>query len=282
MATLRARLHASRGAAVVGLMLAGLVLAASEAIARAQTAYPPPAYPPPGPYPPPEPYPPPAVYPPTPYGPPGAYAPPGPYPSPDAYPPPAAYGYPGRRYTSAPRPRLFQLIPYIGLHSYQGAGGTNFRPGLHVGGLTGFRVGDFVSLNVELTFDLLDASNLTVSESYSEIDYAISFSPLVAIPAGTVELAFGPKLGVWAGEYSQSSRARGDGGGSYSGFDLGVNAAAFVQVGRKLWLGGLASFDVRTYGRSCFTPSNGMQGCSSVLPSADEIVALSILLMFST
>lgn len=180
------------------------------------------------------------------------------------------------------RRRLFQLLPYIGFHSYQGEGGTNLGPGLRVGGLTGFRLGDLVSLNAELSFDLLRATDLPAGDHYSEIDLTASFSPLVSFPAGRVELAFGPKLGAWLGSYHQTSLVRGDGGGTYSGLDLGANGAVFVQVGRKLWLGGLASFDVRTYRTSCFTPFRGTEGCtSSTLPSSDKVVALSALLMFS-
>ena len=107
-------------------------------------------------------------------------------------------------------------------------------------------------------------------------------SPLVAFPAGDVELAFGPKLAFWGADYSQDSLARGNGSGTYSGLDFGANGAVFAQVGRKLWLGGLASFDVRTYGNSCFTALSGRERCTrSNLPSADKVVALSALLMFS-
>ena len=104
----------------------------------------------------------------------------------------------------------------------------------------------------------------------------------MAFPAGGIELAFGPKLGVWGSTYFQDSIARGNGDGTYTGYDLGANGAAFFKVGRKLWVGGLASFDLRTYGQSCFTAYSDIQRCSSnSLPSADKVVALSALLMFS-
>jgi hypothetical protein len=175
------------------------------------------------------------------------------------------------------------MLPHIGFHSYQGQGGATLGPGLHVGGLAGFLLGDSVSLNGELTFDFLRATNLPAGDRYSELDITAAFSPLVSFPAGRVELAFGPKLGGWIGSYNQESLVRGKGDGDYSGFDLGANGAAVVQVGRKLWLGGLASFDVRTYGMSCFTPLEGTRTCSlsSNLPSPDKVVTLSALLMFS-
>ena len=284
------------------LALAALLIAASEARLRAQTAAaesaapaqngaaPPPAAAPPAGYPPPGTYPPPpGAYPPPGYPPPGYYPPPAGYPPagypPPAYPPPG-YAPPGAYpvvYAPPPRrsSRLFQLIPYIGAHSFQGDGGTILGPGLRVGGLAGFRVGDHVSINGEITVDILNATRLPADDTYSEANGTIGVSPLVAFPAGGIELAFGPKLAAWSAEYYQNSRARGNGSGTYTGYALGANGAAFAQVGRKLWLGGLASFDVRFYGHSCFTASAGLERCTSRdLPSSDKVVALSALLMF--
>src|SRR5204862_5314159 len=206
------------------------------------------------------------------YPPPPAYPPPG-YAAPGAY--PGLYALPPRR----PRRRLFQLIPYVGAHSFQGDGGRILAAGLRIGGLLGFRIGDYVSINGELTIDVLNPAHLPAGDSYSEENATIGLSPLVAFPAGAIELAFGPKLAIWGADYAQDSRTRGAGDGSYTGFDVGANGAGFAQVGRKLWLGGLASFDVRTYGHSCFTALAGLERCtSSNLPSSDKVVALSLVL----
>jgi hypothetical protein len=278
----------------VRLALVWILIAAGEARARAQTApaesgapapngapppagYPAPGYPPPGSYPPPAYYPPPGSYPPPAY-----YPPPGSYPAP-AYPPPGTY--PGVYGRPPPRPssRFFQLIPHIGVHSFQGQGGAILGPGVRVGGLVGLRVSDHLTINGELTFDVVNANHLPAQDTfYSETDVTVGLSPLVNFPVGGIELAFGPKFGGWAADYSQTSLARGDGDGSYTGFDFGANGAAFVQVGRKLWLGGLLAFDLRTYGGSCFRPFSGVERCSSTnLPTSDKVVSLSALLMFS-
>jgi hypothetical protein len=187
-----------------------------------------------------------------------------------------------------PRParRFFQVIPYIGAHSFQGDGGTILGPGLRVGGLIGLRVNELLTINGELTIDVLNASHLPVRDpynSYREQQATIGLSPLVAFPVDeSVEIAFGPKLAFWGADYGQSSSARGDGDGTYSGYDLGANGAVFVHVGRKIWVGGLAAFDVRIYGNSCFTPISGVERCNANnLPSADKVLALSALLMFS-
>jgi hypothetical protein len=266
------------------LALAWLLIAAGATSARAQTAPPENAAPAQDGAAPPAGYPPPAYYPPPPpgyYPPPAGYAPPGSYPPP-GYPPPA---YPRVYGRTAPRPasRVFQLIPYIGVHSFRGEGGKILGPGPRVGGLVGFRLGDRFLINFELTVDIVNATHLPAFDTYSEMDLTLGLSPLVAFPVSDgVELAFGPKLGAWLADYSQSSSMRGSGNGLYSGFDLGANGAAFVQVGRKLWLGGLLSFDFRTYSTSCFTPYAGVEGCSSTnLPTSDKVVSLAALLMFS-
>jgi hypothetical protein len=183
-----------------------------------------------------------------------------------------------------PPRRAFQLLPYIGLHSYQGEGGAILGPGLRLGALLGFRVGDNFWIDGELTIDSLNASNLPVDDSYSEDAAAIGLSPLFMIPAGDIELLFGPKLGVWGARYFQTSLKRGEGNGSYSGFDLGANGAVLFSIGRAMWLGGLASFDVRSYSNSCFSPAGGVERCASGggLPSSDKIVAFSVVLMISS
>lgn len=282
------------------LALAAILVATGGASVDAQTApvegaapaqsgappagYPPPGYPPPGSYPPPAYYPPPGYYPPPPstYPPPGYAPPPGYYPPPPGYAAPGAYPgvYAPPRRRSA---RMFQMIGYIGAHSIQGDGGAILGPGLRAGGLLGFRVNDNVTINGELTLDVMNAAHLPETDAYSEQDATIGLSPLVAFPAGTVEVAFGPKLAVWGADYGQDFRARGQGKGTYTGYDLGVNAAALAQVGRHIWLGGLASFDLRTYGHSCFSPRGGLERCTSYnLPSSDKVLGLSALLMFST
>jgi len=173
-------------------------------------------------------------------------------------------------------------MPYAGLHSYHGDGTANIGPGIHLGGLVGFRFQEVVSLNGELTLDRLDLSNLPVGEQLSEFDLVATISPLYSIIDGKLEVAFGPKIGFWIGNYDQTSASRGDGNGTFSGLDLGANLAVMGQVGRHLWLDGLASFDVRTFRSSCFAPPYGKETCANGdLPPADKVLALSLLLMFS-
>jgi hypothetical protein len=274
MTSRRRRPRASGRGLTRWLAIAAIGVATGSVTVRAET--PPPAAP----------AQPAAAAPPAGYPPPAYYPPPG-YPPP-AYPPPAYYPPPGASaglYGSPPprrRARLFQLIPYLGAHSYQGQGGTILGLGPHVGGLVGFRIGDSFSLNAELTLDLLNANGLPAGDTYSEESWTIALSPLVTFPFGGIELALGPKLGLWASSYFQNSQTRGNGDGDYQGIDIGANGAGFVQVGRKLWVGGLASFDVRSYRVSCFTPITGAKVCAAEgFPSSDKVVALSALLLFS-
>ena len=87
---------------------------------------------------------------------------------------------------------------------------------MRFGGLLGFRIGDHVSINGELTIDILNGPT-SRDDSYTEANATIGLSPLVAVPAGRIELAFGPKLAIWGADYYQDSSARGNGGGTYSG-----------------------------------------------------------------
>jgi hypothetical protein len=155
------------------------------------------------------------------------------------------------------------------------------KPGLHFGGLAGFRLSELVSINGELAFDSVDL-NGPRDERFTELDSTATLSPLVSITAGKVDLVFGPKLGAWVASYNQSSVSRGDGSGTFWGLDLGTSFATLTQVSRRLWLGGLASFDLRIYRKICFTPTGGIEGCASTdLPPADKVVSFSALLMFS-
>jgi hypothetical protein len=140
----------------------------------------------------------------------------------------------------------------------------------------GFRIGDFVSLNGELSVDVLNPNFVQAGSSVSEYDTVLAFSPLVHVPLGNVELAFGPKFGFWEGFYSQSGpQFAQDGSGSFWGGDLGVQGGVFFAVGPRLWLGGLTSLDVRSYTQQCFESV-----CSSNnLPPSDKVLALSFALM---
>ena len=294
----RSRLHAPLRALVRQALLAVFVVAATAANAHAQApaaCSPPcadgqtciqgmcmiPAAPAPAPAPAPG-----GAYPPPPNGyppPQNGYPPPG-YPPPQGYPPPAAYSAQVPSYPPPPPPvqrrhRVFMFLPYIGFHSFLGNNAQGLDAGFHLGGMMGFRIGDFVSLNGELSLDVLNPNNTGAGNSYSETDFTLTFSPMIHIPAGNVELAFGPKLGLWGGVYNQSN-AFADGDGSYSGVDLGSNFGVFFQVGRHVWLGGILSFDSRSYSQNCFTPTGGSQGCTSTgLPPADKVGAMSFALM---
>jgi hypothetical protein len=168
------------------------------------------------------------------------------------------------------------FLPFIGFHSYQGNNATGLDAGLRLGGLMGFRIGEFVSLNGELSVDVLNPNFVQAGSNYSEYDTMLAFSPLVHVPLGNVELAFGPKFGVWVGSYSESgAQFYQTGSGSSVGGDLGAQGGVFFAVGPRLWLGGLTSFDVRSYTQQCFESA-----CSSSnLPPSDKVLALSFALM---
>ncbi|HEX4406568.1 MAG TPA: hypothetical protein VH560_17135, partial [Polyangia bacterium] len=247
-----------------------------------QPGYPPPGYPPPG-------YPqqayPPSGYPQQQpgYPPPGysqqqpGYPPPG-YPQQPGYPPPG-YAYPPGYYSRpAPPPPTgkpgFLGLVYLGVNSLQGATGNNYDVGFRIGTIMGGRVNDQFSINGELTIDALNQKNSSNAD-VSEIEADLALSPLFHVHSGNLELVVGPKLGVMGYEY--------DAGGSTlfkgHGWVYGVNAGAFASISRAVSIGGLVSFEARSFtqAQQCATSDD----CSDVkTPDADKVLGITGAIIF--
>jgi len=230
-----------------------------------QAGQPPPGYPPPGTYQPPGYYPPPGYY----------YPPPGYYPPPRYYYPPVVY--------QAPRPprqkRVFLAMPYLGLHSYQQQDATAYGPGLRFGTMLGGRVTDLFSLNGELSFDASRRGDVPAGVDYREWALGLTFSPMVQIPAGSVELVLGPKLGLFFinGEQSQAGYTAES---SATGYIAGVNSGLFVPVTPTTSLGVLVSFGVMWFENACTRLSGGSEFCQSVSSSTAKILGLTAAALF--
>jgi hypothetical protein len=170
--------------------------------------------------------------------------------------PAAAYASP----PAARRKRRLLAIPYVGVHSYVQR--DAYGPGLRFGGLLGVRVGDRLSVNGELTYDVSNVSGPITLEQ--ERFFRGSVSPLVHVDARGLELNIGPKVGLY------SRRSRYDAGGADlevtgSGYTTGLNAGAFVPVSPQVSLGLLLSFEVMWARPDCFADAFGspVQPCGS-------------------
>ena len=192
-------------------------------------------------------YPPPQGYPPQ--GnppPPGYYAPQPAYAQQPTYAPQPAYAPPP---TEPPYRRGFLWMPYLGLNVPVGDTSNGLSTGLRLGGIFGFNVGQFLSLNGELTIDILNIDTPSgVSASAAEVDF--TFSPFFHFGIPQLEFVVGPKIGFFGMSMSMSQSGYSDSTASGSGLAYGFNAGVFIPLGR-IAIGGLLNFTGRSYSSYC-------------------------------
>lgn len=251
----------------------------------------------------------PNTYPPPPQGnayPQGNYYPPPPsgaeqppqgsaYPPPQggAYPPPQGSAYPppqGGAYlpppSTAPARRGLLLLPFLGFNSYQGQTGQGTGVGLRLGTLLGGSVGDMFSANGEITLDVVNQKTAPSGyDSASRAQLVLAFSPLVHVPAGTIEVVAGPKLGFWVetADLAVTGFSGVTDTSSASGYVFGLNVGAFGAVSPSMSVGGLISFDVRTVHEYCFMFSGQSESCTTdpmFTGAADKVLAINGALLF--
>ena len=179
--------------------------------------------------------------------PPGYYAPP-PQPAygqqPTYAPPPAYAPPPGPAYR-----RGFLWMPYIGVNVPVGVSSNGDSTGLRLGGIFGFNVGQFLSLNGELTVDILNLDGGSgVSASGAMVDF--TFSPFFHFNVPGLEFVVGPKLGFFDTSSTYSQSGYQDSTYSGSGLAYGFNAGVFIPLGR-IAIGGLINFTGRSYSSYC-------------------------------
>jgi hypothetical protein len=188
----------------------------------------------------------PQAYPPQGYAP-ASQPPPGYYAPQPGYRQPA-YGQPTYAPASSEPPyRMgFLFMPYIGVHVPVGKASDGLSPGLHLGGLIGINLPPFLSLNCELSFDLLNPDGSNSDLTY--VMYDFTFSPLFHFSIPQLDFVVGPKFGYF-GYYISDSQ--GDSSNDVeSGYAYGLNAGVFVPVG-SIALGGLFSFVGRHVSSTC-------------------------------
>lgn len=172
------------------------------------------------------------------------------------------------------------IIPYVGVSSFQGSTGKALDPGWRAGGLGGVHVNEMISVNGEVTLDFL---NFGGGGDVSGMEVDLALSPFVHLPAGNVELVFGPKLGAWFGA-DRTSVGSGDANvttkDSLRGWLAGVNAGAFLPLTGSVAIGGLLSFAVRSPTNVCTTTNIGAEACQgNNLPDANKVLAFTLALL---
>jgi len=218
---------------------------------------------PPPPTPPPVPAPAPAYQ----YPPPAPAYPPAPAPS--AYPPPtmaSGFSEPGFR-------RGFFAMPYLGLHIPVGSSGDSMDPGFRIGALLGGHINPMVSLNGEMTIDVMNPKDVPSGMDVTEVMVDVLFSPLIHFGNGQIEGFFGPKIGAFgmSGTASMNGMSADT---SARGLAYGFNLGAAIPVG-NIAVGGLVSFVGRHATHMCVTEPGQSEQCSDS-PSGDDFKAFSI------
>jgi hypothetical protein len=176
--------------------------------------------------------------------PPGYYAPPPGYGQQPGYAPQAQ---PAPAYAPAPAYPPYRMgflwMPYLGLNVPTGTWSDGNDAGLRLGGIFGVNLPPFLSLNGELTIDILNPK----VGSAAIVD--LTFSPLFHFGLPQVQFVAGPKIGFFGYSWSGSSSGY-DLSASGSGIAYGVNAGVFVPLGR-LAIGGLINFTSHHFTSAC-------------------------------
>jgi len=266
-------MRSNRALLVSGSALSILFLSAS---AFAQGA-PPPGAPPVA-----DPNAPPAGYPPAGYPP----AQQGYPPAQPGYPPPQQ-GYTPQTYAAPPAPppvpekHGFLPIIYLGANTFQGNSGKGLGTGFRLGTILGGRVNPQFSINGELTIDVLNPTDTQPGVDETAVEVDLAFSPLFHAPIGpTAEFVVGPKLGFMGLSDSATSGGMDLGSLSGSGYVFGLNAGIFFNVSPTTELGGLLSFEGRSFSKMCSDQPGFAEDCTLPKPDAHKVLGINGAVMF--
>ncbi|MDB4980075.1 MAG: hypothetical protein JWM82_827 [Myxococcales bacterium] len=174
----------------------------------------------------------------------------------------------------------FLAMFYLGAHHFFGDYGANrVDTGFRIGTILGGRLTPQISLNGEITLDVLNPKNVPPGLDVTGLDADIAFSPLFHVPSGRMELVVGPKLGL------RAAAAQTNGGVSTSsstnGYTAGINAGLFGAVTPGTSLGALLNFEVRTHDESCVKVGDFPESCSTQNQgSAEKLLGITLAVLF--
>jgi hypothetical protein len=181
---------------------------------------------------------------------------------------------PDPQYAGVPAPSVRErhgmvILPYVGVHSFQGSNGSGLNPGLRVGAFVGRYVKRIWSLNGQAELDVLNpndtASSAGVDASAQMI--GVTFSPLVHLGNGKTELVAGPKLGGWI-QRKHLAAGTTSVDATLEGWTVGANAGVFTAASPSKRFGGMLSLEVRDILHACRSQTGIPESCSSSGASA--------------
>jgi hypothetical protein len=178
------------------------------------------------------------------------------------------------------------FLPYVGSGSLVGADSDRYSTGLRVGALLGGHMGSLISINGELSVDIMSPNTGSYPDlklypglKITERFFDLTLSPLVHFGVPHVEFVAGPKIGAFAWTVSTTYPAES---ADFSGFGLvyGLAAGAFFPIGRVA-IGGIFSFTARKFLEdSCTIGGGGGGHCYDYYSTVDtKLISFSIALM---
>jgi hypothetical protein len=169
--------------------------------------------------------------------------------------------------------RGFFAMPYIGINIPVGSFGDSFDTGFRMGALLGGHINPMLSLNGEITIDVLNPKHVPSGVDVTAVMVDMLFSPLLHFGNAQVEGFFGPKIGAFI--YALTAKSGGvEAKGSASGLAYGFNLGAAVPIG-NIAVGGLLSFVGRHATKACYQNPGQAEVCDDS-PSGDDAKMLSI------
>ena len=187
---------------------------------------------------------------------------------------------------AAPGRSGLRFLPDIGVQSFRGDTGQGVDAGFRTGALLGGQINENLSLNGELTVDIINFETNGGDSGESGADVDVAFSPLYHVPSGPLELVVGPKLGFVVRSFSETSIRDSNGNvGTLDvtahGWVFGLNGGVFGHVSRTMSIGGLLSFVLRTTsGGSCTLPAGDSCSFSAAGVPADKVLGFAVAALF--
>ena len=117
----------------------------------------------------------------------------------------------------------------------------------------GVRISDRFALNGELTFNLSNVNG--VLSGFREYSIDLAVAPLFQLPAGSVEIVLGPKLGIFVVDSENPATGVGT-STTQNGIIVGVSAGVFVPVSAATSMGVLLAFELRRTYEVCYNDSD--------------------------
>ena len=187
-------------------------------------------------------------------------------------PPPA---YPPAPAPPPPPPKHGPLfIPYFGFESHMGEGSDTLGVGFGLGAIAGGRVNQRLSINGELTINVLNPKNAPDDTLMFEGDLALS--PLFHVPLAFGEVVIGPKLGVFGASWTATGFKR-----TATGYAFGLNGGAFFAVSPMLSVGALLNFTFRDAQEVCTTLGTLPESCDDTTDfTSEKVFAGNLALLF--